>query len=241
MGVTESALNHADRARELLEPAVKAGVRRPSAYVELARLRLADVHRQTFGDGKLGAAQLSAVLTPLFEARKQPPALPETYELIAAAWAQSAVAPTPDNLAVLDEGIRAFPRDSTLLYNAAQLYRQAGAAPTATSIARLGLRFTTDPAAKTKFEQCSLSLPPRRRASNRPGDGGRGGRRAGLAVELGGVVEQRAVAGEGADALVEHGEVVGRRRHGALGPGGGDQLVGLGQRGRLLAGLETAA
>jgi len=40
MGLAESALNHADRARELLEPAIKAGVRRPSAYVELARLSL---------------------------------------------------------------------------------------------------------------------------------------------------------------------------------------------------------
>ncbi len=160
MGVTESALNHADRARDLLEPAVKAGVKRPSAYVELARIRLADATAKPSTDGKLGAGQLSAVLTPLFEARKQPPALPETYELIAAAWAQSAVAPTPDNLGVLDEGIRAFPRDSALLYNAAQLYKQAGAAPTAASIAKLGLRFTADPAAKAKFEQLLASLPP---------------------------------------------------------------------------------
>lgn len=160
MGVSESALRHADRARELLEPAVKAGVRRPSAYVELARLRLAEAAAKPSTNGKLGAAQLGAVLTPLFEARKQTPPLPETYELIATAWSQSAAAPTPENLAVLDEGIRAFPRNSALLYTAAQLYSQAGAPPIAASIAKLGLRYPADDAAKARFEQLLASLPP---------------------------------------------------------------------------------
>lgn len=160
MGVTEAALRHTDRARELLEPAVKGGARRPSAYVELARLRLAEATAKPSANGRLGAAQVGAVLTPLFEARKLTPALPETYELIATAWSQSAVAPTPDNLAVLDEGIRAFPRNSALLYTAAQLYSQAGAPPIAASIARLGLRYPADDAAKARFEQLLASLPP---------------------------------------------------------------------------------
>jgi hypothetical protein len=154
MGITESSLNQADRARELLELSVKTGVKRPSAHVELARLRLAAA-----GGAKLTVAQMGLVLTPLFEARKLPPPLPETYELIAAAWAQSAVAPKPENLAVLDEGIRAFPRNSDLLYRSAQLYRQAGVQPTATSIAKLGLRFATDPAAKARFEELLATLP----------------------------------------------------------------------------------
>jgi hypothetical protein len=139
---------------------VKAGVKRPSAYVECARLRLAEASAKPAAAGKLSAAQIGAVLGPLFEARQFPPPLPETYELIAEAWAQSAVAPKPENLAVLDEGIRAFPRDSALLYSAARLYRQAGAAPTAASIARLGLRFATDPAAKARFEELLATLPP---------------------------------------------------------------------------------
>jgi hypothetical protein len=159
MGATEVALNHPEHARELLEAAVKAGATRPSAYVELARLRLAEATAKPAANGRLSSAQLSTVLTPLFEARKLPPALPETYELIAAAWSQSAVAPTPDNLAVLDEGIRAFPRDSALLYTAAQLYQQAGAPPTAASIARLGLRYSENTEAKARFELLLASLP----------------------------------------------------------------------------------
>jgi hypothetical protein len=160
MGLCEIALNHADRARALLEPAVKAGINRPSAYVELARLRLAEAAAKPATNGKLSVEQVAAVLTPLFEARKHQPALPETYELIATAWTQSAVAPTPANLAVLDEGVRAFPRESALLYRAAQLYRQAGANPTAASIAKLGLRFASDPAAKARFENLLADLPP---------------------------------------------------------------------------------
>lgn len=160
MGVTEAALNHSDRARELLEPAVKGGARLPSAYVELARLRLAEATAKPATNGKLGAAQLSAVLSPLFEARQLSPALPETDELIAAAWSQSAVVPTLDNLAVLDAGIRTFPRHSALLYTATQLYSQAGAPPIAASIAKLGLRYPADDLAKARFEQLLASLPP---------------------------------------------------------------------------------
>jgi hypothetical protein len=160
MGLAEDALGHADRARELLEPAAKSGVALPSAHVTLARLRLAEAATRPAADGKLSPEQMTAILTPLFEARKLQPALPETYELIAEAWARSALPPKPEHLAVLDEGIRAFPRDSALLYRAAQLYQQAGAAPTAGSIARLGLRFAADDTAKARFEQLLANLPP---------------------------------------------------------------------------------
>ena len=160
MGAEEITSGRTDRARPLLEAAVKAGVNRPSAGVALARLRLAEgTASPEAPGGKLSAAQVAAVLTPLFEARKNPPLLPETYELIATVWAQSETAPKVENLAVLDEGIRAFPRDSVLLYNAAQLYRQAGAGPTAASIARLGIRFSSDPESKSRFEQLLASLP----------------------------------------------------------------------------------
>lgn len=160
MGLTETARAHPERARELLEPAAQAGINRPSAYVELARLRLAEATARPAAGGKLDAAQMSTVLTPLFGARQLTPALPETYELIATAWAQSAVAPKAENLAVLDEGIRAFPRNSALLYNAARLYHEAGADPIATSIARLGLRFGADAAERARFEQLLATLPP---------------------------------------------------------------------------------
>lgn len=160
MGVTESALAHPDRARELLEAAGKAGTKLPSAYVDLARLRLDDALAHPAADGKLSVGQMSSVLSLLFEARKYQPPLPETYELIAEAWAQSSVPPKPANLSVLDEGIRTFPRDTALSYSAAQLYVQAGENPVAASIARLGLRFSPDAPTKSRFEQLLATLPP---------------------------------------------------------------------------------
>ncbi len=146
-------------ARNFTDEAVKSGVNRPSAYVAQARLRLADFKADPGPDGKLTSVQVSSVLTPLFKARDYPPRLPETYETIAEVWAQSAVAPKPEHLGVLDEGVRNFPRDSDLLYRTAKLYQQAGAAPTAASIARLGLRHATDPAAKSRLEELLATLP----------------------------------------------------------------------------------
>jgi len=159
MGVTENSLNHPDRARELLEAAVKAGTKLPSAYVGLARLRLEQAIANPAAEGKLSVAQMGAVLSLLFEARKSQPPLPETYELIASAWARSSVPPKIANLGVLDEGIRFFPRDSALLYAAAQLYREAGENTAAASIARLGLRFSPDADTKARFEKLLVLIP----------------------------------------------------------------------------------
>lgn len=146
-------------AAKFVDEAVKAGAPRPSVYVRQARQRL-DVFRTEPGpDGKLTQQQLAAVLSPLFKARSLPPPLPELYATIAEAWTLSSVSPRPEHLAVLDEGVRRFPRESTLLRQTALLYRQIGVNDTAAAIARVGLRFSTDAAARTEFEQLLSSLP----------------------------------------------------------------------------------
>lgn len=147
-------------ARKFTDDAIKAGVARPSAYVAQARMRLAEFKTDPGPDGKLTERQVSAVLTPLFKARDYPPRLPETYETIAEVWALSSASPKPEHLAVLDEGVRSYPRNSDLLYRTARLYQQAGAAPIAASICQLGLRFTTDPTARSRFEELLAALPP---------------------------------------------------------------------------------
>lgn len=148
------------RARKFTDAAAKAGVSRPSVYVTQARLRLDEFRADPGPDGKLTGNQLALVLSPLFKARNLPPPLPETYATIAEAWALSSVAPKPEHLAVLDEGVRQFPRESALLYRVADLYRQAGAAPTATAIAQLGRRFAATPEDQSRFEQLLGQLPP---------------------------------------------------------------------------------
>lgn len=145
-------------ARRFNDEAVRTGVNRPSAYLRQVRSRLADFKAEPGADGKFTPTQMSALLTPLFKARSLPPPVPETYELIAEAWAGSSVPPKPEHLGVLDEGVRKFPHDSELLHRTAQLYQQAGATPTALAITQLGLRFATDPAAKGRLEELQTTL-----------------------------------------------------------------------------------
>jgi hypothetical protein len=160
-GEVEVTAGNRDRGRQLLEAATLANVNRPSAYVQLAEIRLAANKADARGaKGKLDGEQVAAVLAPLFKARNYPPPLPETYNLIAEAWSASAVQPSAANLAVLDEGIRRFPRQSPLLLQAAQLYRQIGDNAHALAIAQLGIRFPADAAAKAQFEQLAAALPP---------------------------------------------------------------------------------
>jgi hypothetical protein len=110
----------ADDARRLLEEAAGVQVFRPRAYLELARLRFAEAKRQPHAtDGKLDRQQTIAVLQPLFAARRQSPALADTYKLIADVWKASAVAPQADQLVVFDEGVRLFPHDTEVTFEAA--------------------------------------------------------------------------------------------------------------------------
>ena len=147
------------RARKFLEAAVGAKAVRPRAYVELAQLRLAEAVAHPAAGRKLSADQAVAVLTPLFTAREQPPRLPEIYETIAEAWTQCVVTPTAAHLAVLDEGVRLFPRNVSLVYRAASLKVRAGFAAEADSLITLGLRLAPDGETRAKFEKLKASLP----------------------------------------------------------------------------------
>jgi hypothetical protein len=149
-----------EMATKFTDEAVKAGANRPSVFVRQARNRLEAFRADPGPDGKLTQQQLAAVLGPLFKARNLPPPLPELYETIAEGWTLSSIAPKPEHLAVLDEGVRRFPRESDLVYQVALLHRQIGSLTTAAAIAQVGLRFSTDADTRTKFERLLASLPP---------------------------------------------------------------------------------
>ena len=59
---------------------------------------------------KLTKEQLGAVIVPLLVASTQPPPLSEIYESIANAWANSAVTPRREDVAVLLDGVKLFPQ-----------------------------------------------------------------------------------------------------------------------------------
>lgn len=170
IGLLERAANDDVRARKFLEGAAQAKVAWPRAYLELAKLRFAEAAaKPAASEGRFSPEQTVTVLTPLFTARTQPPPLAEVYELIADTWARSAVTPGADHLAVLDEGIRYFPRDATLVYATAVQKIRAGLPVEAGKIIALGLRVSTDAATKEKFEKLKASLPAPKEPVSGPG------------------------------------------------------------------------
>jgi hypothetical protein len=165
LGLYEREAGNVKGARVLLEVAAQAKVVRPRAYLELARLRYAEALQKPAGaDGRLDVNQARSVLEPLLTARAQsvPPPAPEVYELIAEVWARSAVAPTRENLAVLGEGVAAFPYRAELIYRTASLYARTGFPKEAAALVAHGLQIAYEPADKTRFEtlQAALAASP---------------------------------------------------------------------------------
>jgi hypothetical protein len=159
LGLQERGAGEPARARKFLEAAVRAKAIRPRAYLELARLRFADAAAQPAAGEKFSPEQTAAILSVLFAARSQPPPLPEVYEAIGDAWDRCVVSPTAAHLAVLDEGVRYFPRNATLVYQDAALKTKSGLPADAAGLVDLGLRIAPDGATRDKFETLKATLP----------------------------------------------------------------------------------
>lgn len=152
LGLDEVDAGNTDRARKFLEAAATAKAPRARAYLELGRLRLkAALAKPAGGDGKLDGAQVTAVLTPLFDALKQPPRMAEVYGLIAETWTQSAVAPQAEHLAVPIEGVRYFPRDMDLLMQVTLLAAKRNFPTEARALAERGVKLASDGGLQERF------------------------------------------------------------------------------------------
>lgn len=125
---------------------------RPRAAVELSRLRLASYLAQLRAEETLSMEQMATLLTPLFAARKQQPALPETYELMAAAWGRAPVAPRREHLEPIEEGAYLFPRRAELVWRVAELNLRHGFRVEAAAWITHGLKIAADGATRSRFE-----------------------------------------------------------------------------------------
>lgn len=152
LGLCEVDAGNDVDARRYLEHASRLGTLRPRAACELARLRLAELRGPlALAETKLEPAQAVSVLEPLFAARAAEPPQAEVYELIAEVWRLSKTAPTRGHLAVLDEGVRYFPRRTRLVRLAAELYERHGFTREAATMAELGRRGATDDETRAYF------------------------------------------------------------------------------------------
>jgi hypothetical protein len=158
LGLVELERGDTARARKFLEAALPAKPVRPRAYLELARLRLAELEA-----AKPGAAwnvtQVGAVAAPLLVARTQPPPLPEVYEMLASLWVRATAVPAIDQLKIADEGVRRFPRDVPLIHDSAVLMLRAGRPADAAMIVRHGLGVARDPADRARLQQLQAKIP----------------------------------------------------------------------------------
>ena len=159
MGLCEADAGNAAGARELLEAAARLGPIRPRANYELARLRFAEFRAQPAGGAsRLSVTQAAEVLAPLFAARAQNPSLPEVYLLIADVWTEVASKPSRGHLAVLDEGVRLFPRRADLTLRAAELLLREGFREDASSYLEIAARTATDDAVRARVAMVQEQL-----------------------------------------------------------------------------------
>jgi len=115
------------RARDALEAAASAGVVRPRAYVELARLRLqAALPGISEGIGDLNEAEFRGVVGLLTTARIQMPSLLGGYFLLARTLEHAPTRPSREDLWPLRQAVRLFPQNAALAYKVATLYRRFG-------------------------------------------------------------------------------------------------------------------
>ncbi len=149
-GLCESDSRNDAGALPYLEAAVRARVPRSRVYYELARLKFEAI-RPADPEARLSPAQVAGVLEILGAGRKLAQPLPESYELIAEVWLRCAGRLTRQQLGVLDEGIRYFPRRLRLIYSTALLYGFTGLNERAQELVELGLANSADEVEKSRF------------------------------------------------------------------------------------------
>ncbi len=168
LGIFDHATGEDDQARKFLEAAVAANVVRPAAYLALAQIRFADATAKPEGaDGSFSPAQFSRVQELLLTARKQPPSLAGVYELLADAWAHTAVKPKKEDVAVLVEGVRTFPTRLKLLYQASVFCVDADMNDIAVPLVDYGLKIAPDAKSRAPFEKLKATLPAAARPPGR--------------------------------------------------------------------------
>lgn len=157
LGLDELEAGRSARARRFLEAAAQAKATRARAYLELARLRYTEVGAQV-GAAQLDPKQTASVVDPLLTAHGQLPRMTEVYVLLSEVWQRSEVAPTSADYGVVLEGVKAFPRDASLVYAAAELGAKRGFTTEARQLAEHGLKLTGATPARERFVQLTATL-----------------------------------------------------------------------------------
>jgi hypothetical protein len=159
LGLLELEAGRPTEARPHLEAAVRGNVVGPRVYAEVARLRFLEARAKPEGaSGLLSATQANTILAPLATARTQSPPLPQTYLLAAQTWFYSGLPLEPANLVLLEEGLRFFPQEQSLLFQVALLRASRGEKSEAAALVKRALAAELTSANRAAFERLRASL-----------------------------------------------------------------------------------
>jgi hypothetical protein len=158
LGLLECDLGNDAGAASYLTAAAEAHVVRPRVYVELARINYLTELAHPAAGTSLDANQLNSALIPLAAAHAQHPPLLAMYALMSEAWARNNATLRPAQFALLDEGLKLFPREAALIYYVAALRAAHGFKAEALVLADRGLTLGLSATGRTKFLNLKAAL-----------------------------------------------------------------------------------
>lgn len=140
--------------------AATAKVDLPAPYLALARYRLR-ASSPDDGDSTLTRKEFVSVMRFVMAAREQMRTpRRELYQIAAEAWIRAPVSPLNQNLELLEEGVMAFPNDTWLMADTAELKRRIGRIEDAHQLAQRGLRIAKDEAVRSRFTNLANETRP---------------------------------------------------------------------------------
>ena len=157
LGVCKLEMGDPDASRPLLEQAVKAGVRLPRPYLELARMRLLEAMNRV---DTLSAEQVASILEPLRAAERLHISLAGMFEIAGDVWMHTTTEPAEGDLAYLDEGVRLYPGDKDVPYKAVCALMAHGKGQRARALVARGIDFAPNEAAKDRLVGLDLAGSP---------------------------------------------------------------------------------
>ena len=142
-GLYELQIGDEVRACDSLESATRAGVVRPRAYVELARLKLEDALPSIEeGAGDLSEADFTEITGLLTTARVQMPSLLATYDVLARTLEHAPKKTGGEYLRALEQATVLFPQKAALAYKLANIYQALGKRDQAAAVINRALTFS---------------------------------------------------------------------------------------------------
>jgi hypothetical protein len=161
LGLYERAHGEEERSRKFLEAAYAGKTSRTDTLLELARIRHADALAKPAGPhGRFSAAQISSVMLPLREARKQPPPQAAVYDLAGDTLVRGAAKPEREDAVMVVEGAQLFPLRMKLVFQAAVIAAEVNELQSAHALAAHGIKYAPEGPGKKRFEDLKAQLPP---------------------------------------------------------------------------------